>query len=66
MTFADFERESRAPYDRTLADIRRTLEAAGVEFTNVREQGKRSSAGRDSELRRGERVCTPDEHIREE
>jgi transcriptional regulator with XRE-family HTH domain len=31
-TVADFERESRAPYERTLADIRRTLEAAGVEF----------------------------------
>ncbi len=32
-TIADFERESRTPYDRTLADVRRALEAAGIEFT---------------------------------
>jgi transcriptional regulator with XRE-family HTH domain len=31
---ADFEAGKRQPYDRTLADIRRSLEAAGVEFTN--------------------------------
>ena len=31
-TVADFEREARTPYDRTLADIRSALEAAGVEF----------------------------------
>jgi transcriptional regulator with XRE-family HTH domain len=31
-TIADFERESRKPYERTLADIRRALEAAGVEL----------------------------------
>ncbi|WP_457797441.1 helix-turn-helix domain-containing protein [Methylocystis sp. S23] len=29
---ADFEAEKRQPYDRTLADIRAALEAAGVEF----------------------------------
>jgi transcriptional regulator with XRE-family HTH domain len=33
-TIADFEREERNPYDRTLADIRATLEKAGIEFTN--------------------------------
>jgi len=33
-TIADFEREARTPYDRTLAAIRSALEAAGVEFTN--------------------------------
>lgn len=31
-TLADFERGKRTPYDRTLADIRVALEAAGVEF----------------------------------
>ncbi|WP_424138576.1 helix-turn-helix domain-containing protein [Roseomonas chloroacetimidivorans] len=31
-TIADFEREARTPYDRTLAAIRAALEAAGVEF----------------------------------
>ncbi|MDI3307687.1 MAG: helix-turn-helix transcriptional regulator [Acetobacteraceae bacterium] len=31
-TIADFEREARQPYDRTLAAIRAALEAAGVEF----------------------------------
>ena len=31
-TLADFEREARVPYDRTLADIVSTLEEAGVEF----------------------------------
>ena len=29
---ADFEAGKRQPYDRTLVDIRRSLEAAGVEF----------------------------------
>jgi transcriptional regulator with XRE-family HTH domain len=32
-TIADFERGARTPYDRTLADIQRALEAAGIEFT---------------------------------
>jgi transcriptional regulator with XRE-family HTH domain len=31
-TLADFEAEKRTPYDRTLADIRHALEAAGIEF----------------------------------
>ncbi len=33
-TVVDFERGARSPYDRTLADIRSALEAAGIEFTN--------------------------------
>ena len=31
-TLADFEAGKRTPYDRTLADIRAALEAAGIEF----------------------------------
>lgn len=31
-TLADFETDKRKPYDRTIADIRRTLEEAGLEF----------------------------------
>jgi transcriptional regulator with XRE-family HTH domain len=31
-TLADFDAEKRTPYDRTLADIRRTLEDGGIEF----------------------------------
>jgi transcriptional regulator with XRE-family HTH domain len=31
-TIADFEREARTPYARTLEAIQRALEAAGVEF----------------------------------
>lgn len=31
-TLADFEAGKRIPYDRTLSDIRRALEAAGLEF----------------------------------
>lgn len=31
-TIADFEREARTPYPRTLSAIRTALEAAGVEF----------------------------------
>ncbi len=38
-TLADFERGNRAPYDRTLADIRGALEAGGVTFTNGNEPG---------------------------
>jgi transcriptional regulator with XRE-family HTH domain len=33
-TIADFEVGKRRPYPRTLADLQRTLEAAGVEFVN--------------------------------
>lgn len=32
-TLADFEREARQPYGRTIAAIRSALEAAGVRFT---------------------------------
>lgn len=31
-TLADFERGARTPYPRTLADIRASLEEAGVQF----------------------------------
>ncbi len=31
-TIADFERGARQPYERTLRDIRQTLEEAGIEF----------------------------------
>ena len=31
-TIVDFERGARAPYERTLIDIKRALEAAGIEF----------------------------------
>jgi transcriptional regulator with XRE-family HTH domain len=31
-TIADFEREVRTPYDRTLTDIRSALESAGIAF----------------------------------
>jgi transcriptional regulator with XRE-family HTH domain len=34
-TIADFERGARVPYDRTLKDLRRALEAAGVEFIDA-------------------------------
>ncbi len=33
-TVVDFERGARNPYDRTLADIKLALEAAGIEFTD--------------------------------
>lgn len=31
-TIANFEADRRTPYDRTLADLRSALEAAGIEF----------------------------------
>lgn len=31
-TLADFETDKRSPYDRTLADVRRTFEEAGILF----------------------------------
>ena len=31
-TLMDFERGTRRPYNRTLADIKRALESAGIEF----------------------------------
>jgi transcriptional regulator with XRE-family HTH domain len=38
-TLADFEAGKRTPYARTLADVRRTLEAAGVIFISADEVG---------------------------
>ena len=38
-TIADFEREARQPYPRTLAAIRAALEEAGVTFTSGDEPG---------------------------
>jgi hypothetical protein len=40
-TIANFETGNREPYVRTLADIRRALEAADVEFTNGDQPGVR-------------------------
>ena len=34
-TLADFESGARQPYDRTLADIRRALEDAGIVFIDT-------------------------------
>jgi len=33
-TIADFEREARRPYPRTISAIRAALESAGIEFTD--------------------------------
>ena len=46
-TIADFEREERVPYERTLNDIRDAFEIAAIEFTNgdnpgVRRRGDRT------------------------
>ncbi len=49
-TIADFERGQRVPYDRTLADIQRALEAAGVEFTNGGQPGVRMKATKKSRI----------------
>jgi DNA-binding XRE family transcriptional regulator len=38
-TIADFEREARTPYPRTLTDIRAALERAGVEFIDENGRG---------------------------
>ncbi len=35
----DFERGARQPYDRTLADIQRALEQAGVIFIDENDEG---------------------------
>jgi transcriptional regulator with XRE-family HTH domain len=40
-TLAAFEAGMRTPYPRTLEDIKRALEAAGVEFTNGDQPGVR-------------------------
>lgn len=34
-TLADFETDKRRPYDRTLSDISRTLEEAGIVFISA-------------------------------
>ena len=38
-TLMDFERGARRPYDRTLADIRRALEDAGIIFIDEDDEG---------------------------
>ncbi len=38
-TLIDFERGARQPYDRTLADIQRALEQAGVIFIDENDEG---------------------------
>ncbi|WP_173574156.1 hypothetical protein [Acetobacter sicerae] len=38
-TIADFEREARTPYPRTLAAIRAALESAGIEFISENDGG---------------------------
>ena len=38
-TLIDFERGARQPYDRTLADIRRALEQAGIIFIDENDEG---------------------------
>jgi transcriptional regulator with XRE-family HTH domain len=40
-TIADFEREGRTPYERTLNDIHKALSEAGIEFTNGAQPGVR-------------------------
>ena len=38
-TLVDFEREARQPYDRTLNDIQKALESAGIIFIDEDEHG---------------------------
>ena len=38
-TLIDFERGARQPYERTLADVQRALEAAGIIFIDADEHG---------------------------
>jgi transcriptional regulator with XRE-family HTH domain len=45
-TIADFEREDRTPYERTLADIREAFEIAAIEFTNGENPGVRRRGDR--------------------
>jgi transcriptional regulator with XRE-family HTH domain len=40
-TIADFEREDRVPYERTLNDVREAFEIAAIEFTNGDNPGVR-------------------------
>ena len=44
-TLADFERGARTPYPRTLADIKKALEAEGIEFMNGGAPGVRLNKG---------------------
>ena len=44
-TLTDFERGARSPYPRTLADIKKVLEAAGIEFMNGGAPGARLNKG---------------------
>jgi transcriptional regulator with XRE-family HTH domain len=45
-TIADFEREERVPYERTLNDIREAFEIATIEFTNGKDPGVRRRGDR--------------------
>jgi len=45
-TIADFEREERVPYDRTLKDIHEAFEIAAIEFTNGDDPGVRRRGDR--------------------
>jgi transcriptional regulator with XRE-family HTH domain len=45
-TIADFEREDRVPYARTLNDIREALEIEAIEFTNGENPGVRRRGDR--------------------
>ncbi len=38
-TLIDFERGARQPYERTLADVQRALESAGIIFIDADEHG---------------------------
>ena len=49
-TLIDFERGARQPYDRTLADIQRALEQAGIIFIDENDEGpgvRLQKSGRD-------------------
>lgn len=39
-TLADFELGKRAPYERTLRDVRRTFEQLGITFLEANEDGE--------------------------
>jgi transcriptional regulator with XRE-family HTH domain len=61
-TIADFESGKRRPYPRTLADLQRSLESAGVEFVNGDDLGVKIKRGaapapRAAEAPAGQRVA---------
>jgi transcriptional regulator with XRE-family HTH domain len=66
-TLAEFEAGNRAPYGRTLADIRSALEDAGVTFTNGDEPGVRlrkvHEAGRGSDKEDASDVAIYDDRM---